>query len=108
VPLGLHPRRSGGAFVSSIPMARTRPGGHYAQLRPTVTAPTHLHPLPTAVAEDHLLGLQQRVSWECRMRIRPQRSSIGYGFLLGAVVTVDVLLIAAILALHALQAWLAH
>ena len=41
------------------------------------------------------------------MRIRPQRSSIGYGFLLGAVVTVDVLLIAAILALHALQAWLA-
>jgi len=50
----------------------------------------------------------RRVSWECRMRIRPQRSSIGYGFLLGAVVTVDVLLIAAILALHALQAWLAH
>jgi hypothetical protein len=41
------------------------------------------------------------------MRISPQRSAIGYGFLLGAMVTVDVLLTAAIFALHRLQAWLA-
>jgi hypothetical protein len=41
------------------------------------------------------------------MRIRPQRSAIGYGFLLGAMVIVDVLLMAAIFALHRLQAWLA-
>lgn len=109
MPLGLHPRRSGGAFVSSIPSAHSahvRPGGHYAQSTRPRAAPTHLHSLHTAVAEDHLLGVQQPLG-RCRMRISPQRSAIGYGFLLGAMVTVDVLLTAAIFALHRLQAWLA-
>lgn len=51
------------------------------------------------------------------MRIRPQHdrpvyrldvpAGIDYGFLLGVMVTVDVLLMAAIFALHRLQAWLA-
>jgi len=41
------------------------------------------------------------------MRIGPRRSRIGFGFLLGVLVTVDVLLLAAMYALHSLHTWLA-
>jgi hypothetical protein len=103
VPLGLHSCRSGGTLVSSIPSAQYAQEGNHAPS----TARTYLHSLPAAIPEDHLLDLRQRADRGCRMRLRPRRSSIGYGFLLGAMVTVDVLLLAAIIALHRLQAWLA-
>ena len=82
--------------------------GTYAQPTRTSRTTPHLHPLRAAVPEAHLLSLQeQQPSGECGMRIGPRRSRIGFGFLLGVLVTVDVLLLAAMYALHSLHTWLA-